>query len=77
MHHELNTSDLSPILEYLNDFHEGDLLSFSEWLNQAIYMLHYLPSDTFLEFERQNCCHVLIELKEAVMEIYINNKKDN
>jgi len=77
MHHELKVSDLSPILEYLNDYHEGDLLSLSEWLNQAIYMFHYLPADTFSELERQNTSHVLMELKEAVIEVYLNNVKPN
>lgn len=75
MKHKLEVSDLSPILEYLNQFHESDLLSLSEWLNQAIYMLHYLPADTFSELERQNTSHVLMELRAVVMEIYLNNKK--
>ena len=74
MHHELKASDLSPIIEYLNDYHEGDLLSLSEWLNQAIYMFHYLPADTFSELERQNVSHVLVGLKEVVIKIHLNDK---
>jgi hypothetical protein len=34
-------------------------------------MFHFLPSDTFSETERQNVCHVLMELKEAVLKIQI------
>ena len=75
MNPKLKVSDLSPILEYLDDYHEGNLLSLSEWLNQAIYMFYYLPIDTFSELERQNASHILIELKEAVMEIYLNMEK--
>ncbi|WP_422861309.1 hypothetical protein [Flagellimonas sp. W118] len=69
--------DLSPILTYIENCHEGDLLSFTNSLDKAIFMFHFLTQDTFTDFEKQNCCHVLMELKEAVMEIYVNNKKDN
>lgn len=61
---------LLPLLSYFEECHEGDLLSFTQWLDKAIYMLHYLPTDSFSETERQNVCHVLMELKEAVLEIY-------
>ena len=71
MRHELKASDLSPIIEYLNDYHEGDLLSLSEWLNQSIYMFHYLPIDAFSELERQDASHILMGLREAVIEVYI------
>ncbi len=74
MQQKLKISDLLPILEHINNFHEGDLFSLSEWLSQAVYMFHYLPSDTFSEFERQNASHVLMSLKEAVMEIHLNCK---
>lgn len=70
MHRELKVTDLSPILDYLNNYHEGDLLSLSEWLNQAVYMFHYLPVDTFSESERQNVSHVLMGLKEACKKAY-------
>ena len=67
---ELSTDDLTPLLSYFEECHEGDLLSFTQWLDKAIYMFHYLPTDAFSETERQNVCHVLMELKEAVLEIY-------
>ena len=69
--------DLSPILSYIEKCHEGDLLSFTNSLDKTIFMFHFLAQDTFTDFERQNCCHVLMELKEAVMEIYLSNKRDN
>lgn len=72
---ELKDIDLSPIIAYLDDYHDGDLISLSEWLNQAIYMFHYLPIDTFSELERQNVSHVLMELKEVVIEIYYNQNR--
>ncbi|MEM6516458.1 MAG: hypothetical protein AAF688_09780 [Bacteroidota bacterium] len=68
--------DLSPILTYIENCHEGDLISLTSSLDKTIFMLHFLIKDTFTDFERQNCCHILAELKEAVMEIYLN-KKDN
>lgn len=72
---ELGTIDLSPFLDYLNECHEGNLLSLANWLNKAIYMFHYLPEDTFTALERQNCCHILMELKYAALESYDNQKK--
>ena len=62
---------LHPLLSYFDECHEGDLLSFTQWLDKAIYMLHYLPVDTFSEVERQNVCHVLMELKVVVMKIHV------
>lgn len=66
-----NKINLLPLLSYFDNCHEGDFLSFTQWLDKAIYMLHYLPSDTFSEVERQNVCHVLMELKEAVLKIHL------
>ncbi|SFC28440.1 hypothetical protein SAMN04487891_108117 [Flagellimonas taeanensis] len=66
----LKVTDLYPLLSYFEECHEGDLLSFTVWLDKAIYMFHYLPSDTFSETERQNVCHVLMELKVAVLKIH-------
>lgn len=74
---ELNTNDLTPILSYIQECHEGDLLSFTQSLDKTVFMFHFIPMDTFSDLERQNCCHILMELKEAVMEIYINNEKDD
>lgn len=65
-----NEINLLPLLSYFDECHEGDLLSFTQWLDKAVYMFHYLPTDTFTEVERQNVCHVLLELKVAVMKIY-------
>lgn len=67
---ELTTDDLTPLLSYIEEYHEGNLLSFTNSLDKTLFMLHFLAQDTFTDFERQNCCHILIELKEAVMEIY-------
>ncbi|GAB4516744.1 MAG: hypothetical protein Tsb004_26620 [Allomuricauda sp.] len=66
----MSNFNLHPLLSYFDECHEGDLLSFTQWLDKAIYMFHYLPADSFSETERQNVCHVLMELKEAVMDIH-------
>ncbi|WP_377767854.1 hypothetical protein [Croceitalea marina] len=66
---ESKNLDLSPILKYIEKCHEGDLLSLTQTLDKTIFMLHFLAEDIFTDFERQNCCHVLMELKEAIMEI--------
>lgn len=67
---DIEEIDLSPFLDYLDEYHEGNLLSLSNWLDRAIYMFHYLPEDVFTALDRQNTCHILMELKEALMEIY-------
>ncbi len=72
---ELNSDDFAPLLSYIQECHEGDLLSFTNSLDKTIFMFHFLPWDTFSELERQNCCHVLMELKEAVMKVYLNIEK--
>lgn len=61
--------NILPLLSYFEECHEGDLLSFTQWLDKAVYMFHYLPTDSFSETERQNVCHVLMELKEAVKKV--------
>ncbi|WP_222984202.1 hypothetical protein [Flagellimonas meishanensis] len=71
----LKVTDLRPLLSYIQECHEGDLLSFTQSLDKAIFMFHFLPMDVFSDLERQNCCHVLMELKEAVMEIYTTNNQ--
>ncbi|WP_420322560.1 hypothetical protein [Flagellimonas sp.] len=72
----LKVTDLHPLLSYIEECHEGDLLSFTQSLDKTIFMLHFLPWETFSDIERQNCCHVLMELKEAVMEIYNDHNKN-
>ncbi|MCL6273380.1 hypothetical protein M3P19_05125 [Muricauda sp. 2012CJ35-5] len=67
--------DLSPLLTYLVDCHEGDLLSLIQSLSKTIFMLHFVPMDTFSDLERQNVCHVLMELKEAVTQVYLTSEK--
>ena len=75
MRNELKVSDLHPLLDYLNKFHEGNLLSLSEWLNQAIYMFHYLSVDAFSELERQNCGHIIMGLRETIIKIHLNKSR--
>jgi len=67
---EFEEIDLSLFLDYLDEYHEGNLLSLSNWLDRAIYMFHYLPEDTFTSLERQNACHILMQLKEVLINIY-------
>lgn len=67
----IKPNNLLPLLSYFEECHEGDLLSFTLWLDKAIYMFHYLPADAFSATERQNVCHVLMELKEAVLKIHV------
>ncbi|BFP43230.1 hypothetical protein FGF1_40750 [Flavobacteriaceae bacterium GF1] len=67
---ELQEMDLFPVIRYVNEYHEGNLLVLAKWFDQAIYMFHYLPEDVFTALERQNTCHILMQLKETLMEIH-------
>lgn len=67
---ESKNIDLSPMIKYINEHHDGNLLSLSNWLDRAIYMFHYLPEDAFTNLERQNTCHILMQLKETLMEVH-------
>ncbi|WP_396589890.1 hypothetical protein [Allomuricauda sp. R78024] len=44
---ELNTNDLTPLLSYIQECHEGDLLSFTQSLDKTVFMFHFIPWTPF------------------------------
>ena len=71
----LNQEDLRPMIEQIDKFYEGNVLILTEWLDRAIYMLHFIPCDgEFTELQRQNVCGVLLGVKESLMEAYFVNQ---
>lgn len=62
-----NEINLLPQLSYFENCHEGNLFSFIQWLDKAIFRFQYLPTETFSEKERQNVCNKLMTLKEVVL----------
>lgn len=71
----LNQEDLRPMIEKIDKFYEGNVLILTEWLDRAIYMLHFIPCDgEFTELQRQNVCGVLLGVKESLMESYFVNQ---
>lgn len=71
----LNQEDLYPIIEQIDKYYEGNVLILTEWLDRAIYMLHFIPCDgEFTDLQRQNVCGVLLGVKESLMEAYFENK---
>ncbi|TNE56005.1 MAG: hypothetical protein EP338_01615 [Bacteroidetes bacterium] len=71
----LNQEDLRPIIEQIDKFYEGNVLILTEWLDRAIYMLHFIPCDgEFTELQRQNVCGVLLGVKESLMEAYFEKQ---
>jgi len=66
---------LNPLLSYFEECYDGNLLSFAQWLDKAIYMFHYLPTDTFTDLERQNISHIFMEFKRVIMEIHSDNNQ--
>lgn len=71
----LNQGDLHPIIEQIDKYYEGNVLILTEWLDRAIYMLHFIPCNgEFTELQRQNVCGVLLGIKESLMEAYFVNQ---
>lgn len=71
----LNLEDLRPIIEQIEKFYEGNPLILTEWLDRAIYMLHFIPCNgEFTELQRQNVCGVLLGVKESLMEAYFQKQ---
>lgn len=71
----LNQEDLRPIIEQIDKYYEGNVLMLTEWLDRAIYLLHFIPCEgEFTELQRQNVCGVLLGLKESLMEAYFINQ---
>ena len=40
-------------------------------------MFYYLPEDTFSDLEMQNASHVLMGLKQALMEVYYHHNNED
>lgn len=74
---EIKKKDLAPIIKHINKYHEGDLLSLVQWLDRAVYMFHFLPNDdSVLNLQKQDICHVLVGLKETLLEVYNKNDRE-
>ena len=71
----LNLEDLRPIIDHLEKYYDGNVLIMTEWLDRAIYMLHFIPCEgEFTELQRQNVCGALLGVKESLMEAYFMNQ---
>ena len=74
-YHTLQSYNLSPVAHYINDIFDGDILLFTQWLDKAIYLLHYLPEDEPVHpIDRQNTCFALMGLKEAMLVVMENQE---
>ena len=71
----LDLEDLQPIIDHLEKYYDGNVLIMTEWLDRAIYMLHFLPCDgEITELQRQNVCGALLGVKESLVEAYFVNQ---
>ncbi|MCR9173991.1 MAG: hypothetical protein NXI10_15920 [bacterium] len=72
---ELKEEDLKPILEQINKYYDGNVLVVTEWLDRAIFMLHFIPDDDeFSQLQKQNVCGVILGIKESLMQAYFQNQ---
>ena len=68
---KIQSGELEPLAELINEAHESNLLSLTKWLDRAIYLFHYLPAEqNFSQTERCNAVYALHRLKEHLMEAY-------
>lgn len=72
---ELKLEDLTPIIEQIDKYYEGNVLIVTEWLDRAIFMLHFLPDDDeFSQLQKRNVCGVILGIKESLMQSYFENQ---
>lgn len=74
-HIKINKEDLQPIIDHIERFYDGNLLSLTEWFDMVIYMLHFLPEGSeFSQLQKQNVCGALFGMKECLMEVYFKHR---
>ena len=66
----ITQSELSPLAGFINDHYEGDLFAISRYLDNAVYMLRYVPDEAFTVDELQNVCFALNNIKECFYEAH-------
>lgn len=72
---ELKQEDLKPIIEQIDKYYEGNVLVGTEWLDRAIFMLHFVPDDDeFSQLQKRNVCCVILDIKESLMQSYFENQ---
>lgn len=72
---KLKQEDLQPILEQIDKYYEGNVLVVTEWLDRAIFMLHFIPDDDeFSQLQKRNVCGVILGIKESLMQAYFENQ---
>ena len=68
---ELKQEDLKPIIEQIDKYYGGNVLVVTEWLDCAIFMLHFIPDDDkFSQLQKRNVCGVILGIKESLMQSY-------
>jgi len=57
---------LGKLDEHIQRFYGGDMSHFRDDLQQIIYMLHFIDSETITKEEIRNACGLLKDLSEVV-----------
>ena len=70
MHIAITQAELAPLAGFINDHYEGDLFAVSRYLDNAVYMLRYVPEEAFAANELQNVCFALNNIKECLYEAH-------
>lgn len=67
---ESSNSDLTPVLNCINKYFDGNMYQLAEGLDKVLYMIHYLPYEEFTERERQSASFTLMELKRSLLKAF-------
>ena len=59
---------MAELENYIRKFYGKDMSHFRDDLNQIIYMLHFIDSETITKEEIRNACGLLKDLSEVVKD---------
>ena len=66
--------DFAKLAEFINDMYDGDICTFSYYLDKAVYMLHYVEEDNFERIELLDTCFALNKAKECLRQAQRDKK---
>lgn len=72
----INTKGLNinAIIQYIDDYHDGNILYLISYIDSAIYMLHFLNDDYFTPYEVRSTCSAIRGLRECLMEAHLKQQ---
>lgn len=73
---QVTKKDLAPLAGFINKMYDGDLCAFNHYISKAVYMLHYVPEESFKEREKQDVCFALNKIRECLHKADQKRKRE-